>query len=55
MRLRPPLDARRACRRDPNVLVLPSPFFSDGDTIRLLEPADCDTRAVLGQVVLRGL
>lgn len=35
----------------PNVLVLPSPFFSDGDTIRLLEPADCDTRAVLGQVV----
>lgn len=35
----------------PSVLVLPSPFFSDSDTIRLLEPADCDTRAVLGQVV----
>ncbi|WP_374493995.1 fused MFS/spermidine synthase [Zoogloea sp.] len=35
----------------PEILVLPSPFFSDGDTIRLLEPPDCDTRAVLGQVV----
>ena len=23
----------------PEILVLPSPFFSDGDTIRLLEPA----------------
>lgn len=35
----------------PEILVLPSPFFSDGDTIRLLEPLDCDTRAVLSQVV----
>lgn len=35
----------------PQILVLPSPFFSDGDTIRLLEPLDCDTGAVLGQVV----
>lgn len=35
----------------PAVLVLPSPFFSDSDTIRLLEPADCDTQWVLRQVV----
>lgn len=34
-----------------SVLVLPSPFFSDSDTIRLLEPADCDSQAVLRKVV----
>lgn len=34
-----------------SVLVLPSPFFADSDTIRLLEPADCDTQWVLRQVV----
>ena len=31
--------------------MLPSPFFSDSDTIRLLEPADCDSQAVLRKVV----
>lgn len=35
----------------PSILVLPSPFFSGNDAIRLLEPADCDTRAVLGEVL----
>ena len=34
-----------------SVLVLPSPFFSDSDTIRLLEPADCDSQGVLRRVV----
>ncbi|MBS0357031.1 MAG: fused MFS/spermidine synthase [Proteobacteria bacterium] len=37
--------------RASSVLVLPSPFFSDSDTIRLLEAADCDTQWVLRQVV----
>ncbi|MBT9496123.1 MAG: spermidine synthase-like protein [Zoogloea sp.] len=35
----------------PSILVLPSPFFSDSDTIRLLESPDCDTDWVLRQVV----
>lgn len=35
----------------PSILVLPSPFFSDSDTIRLLESPDCDADQVLRQVV----
>ena len=34
----------------PSILVLPSPFLSDTDTIRLLEPADCDGPCLLRQV-----
>ena len=35
----------------PSILVLPSPFFTETDTIRLLEPEDCDTQWVLRQVL----
>lgn len=35
----------------PAILVLPSPFFADSDTIHLLEAADCDQQGVLRQVV----
>ena len=35
---------------EPHILVLPSPFLSDTDTIRLLEPADADTQWLLRQV-----
>ena len=35
----------------PSILVLPSPFFTETDTIRLLEPEDCDTQGVLRQVL----
>ena len=34
----------------PSILVLPSPFLSDTDTIRLIEPADCDSQWLLRQV-----
>ncbi len=35
----------------PAILVLPSPFFTHTDTIRLLEAEDCDTQRVLRQVL----
>ena len=35
----------------PSILVLPSPFFTETDTIRLIEPEDCDTQGVLRQVL----
>ncbi len=34
----------------PHILVLPSPFLSDTDTIRLLEPADADSQWLLHKV-----
>ena len=35
----------------PAILVLPSPFFTHTDTIRLLEAEDCDTRQALPQLL----